>query len=125
MKNHKNAHERDWKASDAMEKASHYSKAGNISFKLVCVEFAKQQGQAKREYESRMRGFYTKEGQEQLAKERAERIAAYQEKNGNRLPSFQSEKRTPPNIPSMGWEKAQEYCLTPTRVEQRKPFRKA
>ncbi len=53
------------------------AKVGNISFKLVCVEFARQDGKAKREYQKRIEGFYTPEYQERYEASRKARIAAY------------------------------------------------
>jgi hypothetical protein len=99
------------------------AKVGNISFKLVCIEIARQEGKAKRQHIARNRGFYTSEFQERAAVERKERLASYMEKNGM-LPSFQSERKDYlPGIAPMGFETAVQYSENPTKVEARKPWR--
>lgn len=97
------------------------TKAGNISFKAVCKEFAKQDHKARREFHIRNKGFYTQEFQDKAETERKARIAAYLEKNGT-LPVFVSERQETPNIQPMGFEKAVQYTEIPTRVE--KPIRR-
>lgn len=96
------------------------TKAGNISFSIVCTQLAKQEHKARRDYKKRVESF---RNQEQWEKDRIARLEKYRKENGGILPTVSPSREASgiSGLPAIGWDKATQLAETPNRKE--KPLR--